>query len=101
MESFQHGTARSTKGFAGCNVFVCLTVALLTAPVASDQGTPSAVRSRTSFAPAGDRVAELGERLFFDARLSRDGKVGCASCHRPEQADEKADLLEFLRSLSR
>ena len=28
----------------------------------------------------------LGERLFFDARLSIDGTLSCASCHRPEQA---------------
>jgi cytochrome c peroxidase len=28
----------------------------------------------------------LGERLFFDARLSRDGMLSCASCHRPELA---------------
>lgn len=28
----------------------------------------------------------LGERLFFEGRLSRDGKVSCASCHVPELA---------------
>lgn len=28
----------------------------------------------------------LGEKLFFDPRLSRDGATSCASCHRPEQA---------------
>jgi cytochrome c peroxidase len=27
---------------------------------------------------------ELGRRLFFDPRLSRDGTISCASCHRPE-----------------
>jgi cytochrome c peroxidase len=31
------------------------------------------------------RVA-LGRRLFFDPRLSRDGTLSCASCHRPELA---------------
>ena len=30
--------------------------------------------------PAGEG---LGERLFFDERLSEDGRVACASCHRP------------------
>jgi cytochrome c peroxidase len=30
------------------------------------------------------RAAALGHRLFFDERLSSDGKVSCASCHRPE-----------------
>jgi cytochrome c peroxidase len=29
---------------------------------------------------------ELGERLFFDPLLSRDGTVSCASCHHPEAA---------------
>lgn len=28
----------------------------------------------------------LGEKLFFDKRLSRDGTISCASCHRPELA---------------
>ncbi len=30
--------------------------------------------------------AALGGQLFFDKRLSRDGTVACASCHRPERA---------------
>ena len=29
---------------------------------------------------------ELGRRLFFDARLSADGKVSCATCHDPKLA---------------
>jgi cytochrome c peroxidase len=29
---------------------------------------------------------ELGRRLFFDRRLSRDGSTACASCHNPERA---------------
>lgn len=28
----------------------------------------------------------LGKRLFFDARLSADGKTRCSSCHQPEKA---------------
>ena len=27
----------------------------------------------------------LGRELFFDARLSRDGRVSCASCHQPDK----------------
>jgi cytochrome c peroxidase len=38
-------------------------------------------------AHAGNRDAiALGQRLFFDARLSIDGTLSCASCHRPELA---------------
>ena len=35
--------------------------------------------------PTLERI-ELGRRLFFDTRLSRDFTVSCASCHRPELA---------------
>ncbi|HEX7980057.1 MAG TPA: cytochrome c peroxidase, partial [Gemmatimonadaceae bacterium] len=31
------------------------------------------------------RAAALGRELFFDARLSGNGKVSCASCHVPSQ----------------
>src|ERR687894_396146 len=31
------------------------------------------------------RAAALGERLFFDARLSGNGKVSCATCHLPDR----------------
>src|ERR1044071_3006498 len=35
---------------------------------------------------SGSRAAiELGERLFFDARLSVDGRFSCATCHVPER----------------
>ena len=33
-----------------------------------------------------ERAAELGQRLFFDPRLSTNGAVSCATCHRPELA---------------
>lgn len=39
--------------------------------------------------PTSARAAQLtrlGRQLFFDARLSVDGRVSCASCHRPDQA---------------
>lgn len=31
-------------------------------------------------------AARLGQRLFFDARLSPSGRVACSSCHRPERS---------------
>jgi cytochrome c peroxidase len=30
------------------------------------------------------RAAELGRALFFDTRLSANGKVACGTCHKPE-----------------
>ena len=30
------------------------------------------------------KAAALGERLFFDTRLSSNGKVACGTCHKPE-----------------
>ncbi|RIH86033.1 Cytochrome c551 peroxidase [Meiothermus luteus] len=36
--------------------------------------------------PQTPAKVELGRRLFYDPRLSLDGKVACASCHRPEFA---------------
>ncbi|MHC4091294.1 MAG: cytochrome-c peroxidase, partial [Planctomycetota bacterium] len=35
--------------------------------------------------PTPERV-RLGRWLFFDARLSADGTISCATCHRPENA---------------
>ena len=31
-------------------------------------------------------LIELGEKLFFDKRLSKDGSISCASCHIPKYA---------------
>jgi cytochrome c peroxidase len=31
-----------------------------------------------------EKAAELGHLLFFETQLSKNGKVSCASCHRPE-----------------
>jgi cytochrome c peroxidase len=42
---------------------------------------PSDTSNRVADDP---RAAALGRKLFFDPRLSRNGKVACASCHRPE-----------------
>jgi len=48
-------------------------------------------RAKTTFgvlptppADAPERIA-LGRRLFFETRVSADGKVGCVTCHLPER----------------
>ena len=44
----------------------------------------------TYYVPKGNPVTaakvELGRKLFFDQRLSTDGTVSCATCHKPELA---------------
>lgn len=35
--------------------------------------------------PPTEESIALGKKLFFDARLSADGSVSCASCHDPKQ----------------
>lgn len=34
--------------------------------------------------PFSEAKARLGEKLFFDPRLSRSGQIACASCHEPD-----------------
>jgi cytochrome c peroxidase len=46
-------------------------------PTANDPG------NRLSGSP---QAIALGQALFFDARLSTNGRVSCASCHRPDRA---------------
>ena len=36
--------------------------------------------------PLTEEGVALGEKLFFDKRLSLDGNISCASCHMPQQA---------------
>ncbi len=36
--------------------------------------------------PLTEASVALGKALFFDQRLSRDGRVSCASCHFPDRA---------------
>jgi cytochrome c peroxidase len=48
--------------------------------VAGPMGLPEQKR------PASPQMVEMGRRIFFDARLSADGKVSCAFCHQPSKA---------------
>ena len=36
--------------------------------------------------PLGPAIVSLGEKLFFDSRLSGDSTVSCATCHDPKRA---------------
>jgi len=61
----------------------------LAEPRSSDQiGFPAALTASVippTSPPTPARVA-LGEKLFFDSRLSGDGTVACATCHDPARA---------------
>lgn len=65
-------------------------------PAAPDRFTEAELRRILSMSPlpalpedpsnavaADSRAARLGERLFFDRRLSASGDQSCASCHQP------------------
>ncbi|MCW5752193.1 MAG: hypothetical protein KIT81_13700, partial [Alphaproteobacteria bacterium] len=43
-------------------------------------------RDPTNRVSGESEAADFGRRLFFDQRLSRNGEIACATCHRPELA---------------
>ncbi|MCX8005190.1 MAG: hypothetical protein N2688_09575 [Burkholderiaceae bacterium] len=47
---------------------------------------PAAVRDASNRASGHPAAIALGQRLFFDPRLSRDGTIACAGCHDPRKA---------------
>jgi cytochrome c peroxidase len=51
------------------------------APAGAKPTTPAAVAGRGL--DRDSAVMQLGQTLFFDARLSRDGSTSCATCHQP------------------
>jgi cytochrome c peroxidase len=56
---------------------------------------PPAVPADNPMTPA---KVELGRHLFYDARLSRDGSLSCASCH--EQARAFTDGRAFAKGIT-
>lgn len=74
---------------------IMLVAALLAMTVqAQEAEQPLMAQARQLFNPLPQNMAteaypivpartSLGRKLFFDPRLSRDGTVSCASCHRP------------------
>ncbi|MEN9628583.1 MAG: hypothetical protein RJA10_1810 [Pseudomonadota bacterium] len=47
---------------------------------------PPAARDPGNAVAGRPQAIALGQQLFFDTRLSPDGRVACASCHLPAQA---------------
>ena len=67
--------ARRVKRFVvtACAISVALATGM---PVCGENLVPAFNQS----------IVSLGEQLFSDPRLSADGQVSCATCHRPEHA---------------
>ena len=59
--------------------------------VASQPQTQNNKQSRSTRATR--EIVVLGERLYFDKRLSADGTVSCASCHDPATAFTSRDTV--------
>lgn len=83
--------------FAVASVSTAAGVSGTEADVLSFQFTESELRRITRMSPLPElsddpsnamvddkRAAEFGKLLFFDTRLSGDGKTSCATCHDPE-----------------
>ena len=47
-------------------------------------GLPAVPDDPSNAVAAQPDAAILGNRLFFDTRLSANGEISCATCHRPE-----------------
>src|SRR6266536_2477085 len=61
----------------------------LARPKSGQQVGAPAAATRTAIPPDNPQTPEkiaLGQKLFFDGRLSADGTVACASCHNAERA---------------
>lgn len=70
---------------------ILLLTALVGFPVLGQEVLPGTGRETPSNAVKrqlhnADPLGELGRTLFFDARLSQDGTISCASCHQPDKA---------------
>jgi cytochrome c peroxidase len=61
----------------------------LARPKSSQQVGAPASATRSAIPPDNPQTSEkiaLGQKLFFDGRLSADGTVACSSCHDPARA---------------
>jgi cytochrome c peroxidase len=91
------GASRVVFSWPGCMVLLVLAAAACSRPVPSwEAGNPiqpvpegplgtDIDLSALPNPPTPERI-RLGRWLFYDARLSADNTVSCASCHRPEHA---------------
>lgn len=67
-------------------VYLATVLALSMVPAMADNNMPSLLGLPPTRQSEADAQSALGQKLFFDKRLSRDGTISCASCHQPERA---------------
>lgn len=60
---------------------------------------PELARDETNAKADDPAAARLGQALFFDARLSGNGRIACATCHAPEKS--WADGRDLAQGLAR
>jgi cytochrome c peroxidase len=71
--------------YQNLNSWRSLLLVLALACVSLSTGATQALGLPQLTPPLTDQV-KLGQKLFFDARLSADGTISCASCHQPAKA---------------
>ncbi len=82
------------RHFTGAAILICLTLASINA-----RGDDFRIRIPLGLkemrVPADNPLTkekiELGKQLYFDARLSRDNTISCASCHDPKKGWSNSD----------
>jgi cytochrome c peroxidase len=80
--------------FARTITLLCGFATLTAAALPSSRSTPTTSAGERQCA---DAAVSLGARLFADQRLSGDGTISCATCHRPDRAF--ADGLPVARGI--
>lgn len=72
-------------------VLICSTTPIPSQATDAHLGLPPVVTPAEN--PTTPAKIALGQSLFFDKRLSRDGSTSCASCHQPQHAFSDAQPL--------
>ena len=75
-------------GFPGSTTLAAVLISLGLVTVARTDDWPALPRYEAMTVPADNPMTAakvaLGKQLFFDPRMSGEGKTACASCHRPD-----------------
>ncbi len=87
---YQRGVERCGVVAVGLATLLCGACIELTAEEAARLAQMELTAEDLPPSPTNDvaddpAAAELGRQLFFDVSMSSDGRVGCVSCHDPEQ----------------